>query len=168
MLIEEQEILVDDKDNELGFMEKMSAHRSGSLHRAFSIFIFNSKGEMLLQKRAKSKYHSGGLWSNACCSHPLPNETLEEALSRKLKQELGFGCQLVKKFHFTYKAHLDQNLIEHEIDHVFTGTYEGEIVPNPEEVESFKYISEAELHLDVAQQPAKYTEWFKMVYTKVY
>jgi isopentenyl-diphosphate Delta-isomerase len=146
----------------------MKAHQEGVLHRAFSIFIFNSKGEMLLQKRATSKYHSGGLWSNACCSHPLPDESLEEALQRKLQQELGFKCMVHKKFHFTYKANLGQELTEHEFDHVFTGIYDGLILPNPQEVETFKFISKIFLEQDVNQNPDHYTEWFKLIYKKVY
>lgn len=160
-------ILVDEDDNQLGLMEKMEAHEKGLLHRAFSVFLFNSKGEMLLQQRAFSKYHSGGLWTNTCCSHPRDKEKTIAAAHRRLEEEMGFDCEIEKAFHFTYKSILDNDLTEHELDHVFIGQYEGEIKPNPEEVESYKYISISELTKDVAENSDNYTEWFKICLEEV-
>lgn len=160
-------ILVDEDDNQLGLMEKMEAHEKGLLHRAFSVFLFNSKGEMLLQQRAFSKYHSGGLWTNTCCSHPRDKEKTIAAAHRRLEEEMGFDCEIEKAFHFTYKSALDNDLTEHELDHVFIGQYEGEIKPNPEEVESYKYISISELTKDVAENSDSYTEWFKICLEEV-
>lgn len=160
-------ILVDEKDNQLGLMEKMEAHEKGLLHRAFSVFLFNSKGEMLLQQRAISKYHSGGLWTNACCSHPRGGEKTIDAAHRRLEEEMGFDCAIEKAFHFIYKSALDNDLTEHELDHVFIGQYEGEIKPNPEEVESYKYIAVPELVEDVKNNPQNYTEWFKICLEEV-
>jgi len=121
----EQVILVNEQDEQVGIMEKMQAHREGKLHRAFSVFIFNNKREMLLQQRALNKYHSGGLWTNACCSHPKPNESTEAAAKRRLKEELGFETTLEKNFDFTYKADFENGLTEYEFDHVFSGVYNG-------------------------------------------
>ncbi len=160
-------ILVDEKDNQLGLMEKMEAHEKGLLHRAFSVFLFNSKGEMLLQQRAFSKYHSGGLWTNACCSHPRDGEQTIAAAHRRLKEEMGFDCEIKKAFHFIYKSALDNNLTEHELDHVFIGEYEGEIIPNPEEVESYQYMPVSALVKDVENNPQNYTEWFKICLEEV-
>jgi len=160
-------ILVDEKDNQLGLMEKMEAHEKGLLHRAFSVFLFNSKGEMLIHQRAISKYHSGGLWTNACCSHPRDQEKTIDAAHRRLEEEMGFDCEIKEVFHFTYKSALDNGLTEHELDHVFIGEYEGEINPNPDEVESYKYISVTELVKDVAKNPQLYTEWFKICLEEV-
>ena len=120
-------ILVNEHDDMVGIMDKMEAHQQGLLHRAFSIFIFNTKGEMLLQQRAFSKYHSGGLWTNACCSHPLPGEKTEDAAQRRLKEEIGFETSLEKIFDFVYKAAFENGLTEHEFDHVFAGEYEGKV-----------------------------------------
>src|SRR6185436_4500009 len=122
--LSEDIILVDEQDQEIGTMEKMEAHRKGVLHRAFSILIFNSKGEMLLQKRAKSKYHSGGLWTNACCSHPLPGESMKDATNRKLLQEMGIAVPTEFAYSFQYRAELDNDLVENELDHVFVGLYD--------------------------------------------
>ena len=133
-MAENQVILVNEQDAPIGVMEKMEAHKTGTLHRAFSIFIFNSQGEMLLQQRAKGKYHSGGLWTNACCSHPQPGEQVEKAAERRLMEELGFSTSLEKVFDFLYKAGLDNGLTEHEFDHVFVGEYNGAINFNTEEV----------------------------------
>ncbi|MGQ9719966.1 MAG: isopentenyl-diphosphate Delta-isomerase [Candidatus Jordarchaeum sp.] len=159
--------LVDENDKELGSEEKIKTHKEGRLHRAFSIFIFNSKGEMLLQKRAKSKYHSGGLWSNACCSHPRPGENLEYAAHRRLKEEMGFDCDLRKVFHFIYKTSLDNKLTEHEFDHVFIGDYDGVVKINPEEAEDFKWIKIDILKESVQRHPENYTEWFKIALSEV-
>ena len=160
-------VLVDDNDNQIGLMEKMEAHEKGLLHRAFSVFLFNSKGEMLLQQRAFSKYHSGGLWTNTCCSHPREGESVIDAAHRRLGEEVGFDCEIKKAFHFTYKSKLDSGLTEHELDHVYIGEYEGEINPNPDEVESYKYIAIDELKRDIHQNPQSYTEWFKICLEEV-
>ena len=159
----EQVILVDQEDHAIGTMEKMEAHQKGLLHRAFSVVIFNSKGEILLQKRARSKYHSGGLWTNACCSHPLPGEALENATRRKLKQEMGIDLKTEYAYKFFYRTRLDSGLIEHECDHVFTGIFDGEPVINTHEVEDWKYISLDELRRDISLNPAHYTYWFKLI-----
>jgi isopentenyl-diphosphate delta-isomerase len=163
----EQVILVDELDNEIGTKEKMQAHREALLHRAFSVFIFNKKGELLLQRRALNKYHSPGLWTNTCCSHPRPNEQLINAAKRRLIEEMGFVCDLNYQFNFIYKASLDQGMTEHELDHVFFGTYEDEIKLNPEEVAEYKFISMEELQNSINKQPQLFTEWFKIVFEKV-
>jgi isopentenyl-diphosphate delta-isomerase len=159
----EHVILVDQEDNAIGTMEKMEAHRKGLLHRAFSVVIFNSKGEILLQKRAKSKYHSGGLWTNACCSHPLPDESMEVATQRKLKQEMGIDLKTEYAYKFIYNTNLDSGLIEHEYDHVFTGIFDGEPIINKHEVEDWKYVSPDQLKQDVKLNPQNYTYWFKLI-----
>ena len=160
-------ILVDDHDSPLGEMEKMEAHRLGKLHRAFSIFVFNSKGEMLIHQRALSKYHSGGLWTNACCSHPRPGEAVEAAAHRKLQQEMGFDCPLKWKFAFVYHVPLDKGLQEHEYDHVFLGTFNSVPKLNPEEAAAYKWIAPDALEKDVKARPAHYTEWFKIALERV-
>ncbi len=157
-------ILVDELDNRVGTMEKLEAHRKALLHRAFSIFIFNAKGEMLLQKRAADKYHSPGLWTNACCSHPLPGEPVEQAASRRLMEEMGFSTPLEKAFSFVYKAPFDNGLTEHEYDHVFTGTFEGPIQPDPAEVSDHRYLPLDELREQLHLHPEAYTEWFKIAF----
>jgi len=156
-------ILVDANDKQIGTMEKMEAHEKGLLHRAFSVLIFNSKGEMLLQKRAASKYHSGGLWTNTCCSHPEPNESVESAGKRRLREEMGIDVQPTFSYKFTYKTSLDKNLIEHEIDHVLAAHYDGEPIINEHEVEDWKYASIDELQIDVQHNPEIYTKWFKLI-----
>jgi isopentenyl-diphosphate delta-isomerase len=164
----EQVVLVDKNDNEIGIEEKIRAHENGGkLHRAFSIFIFNSKGEMLLQLRSVKKYHFGGLLTNTCCSHPRPGESLEHAIHRKLKQEFGFDTELKEKFSFTYQADFDNGLSEHEFDHVFIGTFDGEPKPNPEEIDDFKWIDMEELKKDVNENPEKYAPWFKIAIDQV-
>jgi len=159
----EHVILVDEHDNETGTMEKMEAHEKGLLHRAFSIVIFNSKGEMLLQQRANKKYHSGGLWTNACCSHPRPGESIEEAGKRKLFQELGIVCDLNYSHKFVYKVELDNQLTEYEWDYVLVGYYDGEPSLNPAEAQSWKYQSLESLRKDAEQNPDFYTCWFKLM-----
>ncbi|MCL4133084.1 UNVERIFIED_CONTAM: hypothetical protein GTU68_037511 [Idotea baltica] len=148
-------------------MEKMAAHQKGLLHRAFSIFIFNDKNELLLQQRALSKYHSAGLWTNTCCSHPRENENLTDATARRLQEEMGFTCPVEKAFHFTYYAELENNLIENELDHVFIGLYNGDITINPTEVEQYKYEQPDWIQKDMTAHPEKYTAWFKIVFSKV-
>jgi isopentenyl-diphosphate delta-isomerase len=164
--MEERVILVDEYDNEIGTEEKMKAHKTGKLHRAFSIFVFNPEGEMLLHRRAKTKYHSGGLWTNTCCSHPREGEQLQEAVHRRLKEEMGFDCELEEIFHFIYNAEVG-DLTEHELDHVFVGVYHGEVNPSPEEVEEYAWIPMQKVREGVRNNPEKYTEWFKIALTKV-
>jgi len=160
-------ILVNQMDEAIGTMDKMEAHRQGVLHRAFSIFIFNSKGEMLLQQRATNKYHSGGLWTNACCSHPLPGEEESKAASRRLSEELGFTTNLKKAFSFTYRAEVENGLTEHEFDHVFTGTFEGNIFPDKNEVMNFCYRDMSFIQNELETNPANYTVWFKIAFPKL-
>jgi isopentenyl-diphosphate delta-isomerase len=163
----ENVILVDANDNEIGIMEKMEAHEKGLLHRAFSVFIFNSKGEILLQKRSIEKYHSGGLWSNTCCSHPRPGESLEAATNRRLKEEMGMTSKMFSAFSFKYKSHLDHNLIEHELDHVFIGYTNDLPEPNIEEVEGYCYMSPELLELGFERHPDEYTEWLKICFKEL-
>ncbi len=160
-------ILVDKNNKKIGIEEKIKAHKEGKLHRAFSIFVFNSKGELLLQQRAKTKYHSGGLWSNTVCSHPKPNETYKQAIHRRLKEEMGFDCELKKEFCFIYKAKLDNDLIEYEYDCVFVGIFDKDPIPNPEEVMDYKWVSLIDLYKDIEKHPEKYTEWFKIALKKL-
>ncbi|MCK5044908.1 isopentenyl-diphosphate Delta-isomerase [Candidatus Parcubacteria bacterium] len=160
-------ILVDKDDNEIGKGEKMAVHLAGQLHRAFSIFIFNSQGEMMLQRRASTKYHSPGLWTNACCSHPRPGESLEQAAKRRLKEEMGFECDLQKVFSFIYKAKVE-DLTEHEFDHVFIGKFDQEPVLNKEEADGWKWIELKQLIEDIIKNPKEYTCWFKIILTKLY
>lgn len=157
----EEVILVDTNNSEIGKMEKMQAHIEGRLHRAFSIFVFNSKGELLLQQREKGKYHSGGLWTNTCCSHPRVGEDIKEAVHRRLKEEMGFDCDLSEKKTFLYNAKFDNDLIEHELDHIFIGYYNGVPIPNKEEVENWKWISTKDLKKELEAEPDKFTYWFK-------
>lgn len=164
---EELVILVDEQDREIGLMEKMQAHREARLHRAFSIFLFNNKGEMLLQRRALHKYHSGGLWTNTCCSHPRAGESLQEAATRRLQEEMGMEASMTPLLSFIYRAELDQGLTEHELDHVLTGTTDALPEINPEEVAEWKYITTAALEADVQAHPEQYTEWFKIVLARV-
>ena len=159
----EKVILVDEQDNVVGAMDKMEAHRKGILHRAFSILIFNSKGEVLLQKRSKEKYHSGGLWTNACCSHPSPEESIEEATRKRLNHEMGIDLQPEFAYKFTYESKLDKNLIEHELDYVFTGIFDGAPVVNKHEVEDWKFVDVKSLRADMDQHPEQYTVWFKLI-----
>ena len=157
-------ILVNELDEPVGTMEKMEAHRKALLHRAFSVFIFNSKGEMLLQRRAHKKYHSAGLWTNACCSHPRPGEATLAAAERRLQEEMGFSADLKKIFDFTYRSAFDNGLTEYEFDHVFAGVYEGKIVPDPEEVSDYCYKSIAEIKETMQLHTAKYTAWFAIAF----
>ena len=160
-------ILVDADDNPIGKLEKLEAHQKGLLHRAFSVFIFNAGGEMLLQQRALNKYHSGGLWTNACCSHPLPGEVTVDAAGRRLKEELGFETAVKKIFDFVYKASFDNGLTEHEFDHVFAGQYDGPIQFNPEEVMDYCYKDIREIRNNLNTHPGKYTAWFHLAFPKI-
>lgn len=165
--IDEPVVLVDEKDNEIGTALKLEAHQRGLLHRAFSVFVFNSKGELMLQKRAASKYHSGSLWSNTCCSHPFPGEPVDVAAQRRLQEEMGFTCDLDNSFSFIYKAELDNDLTEHEYDHVFIGHSDMQPRINPDEVEDWKWMSLDELKADMQRYPGKYTMWLKIVFEQV-
>jgi isopentenyl-diphosphate delta-isomerase len=163
-MMEEQVILVDESDRPIGLAEKMQAHRDGLLHRAFSIFVTNAKGELLLQKRSRSKYHSGGLWTNTCCSHPRPGETTVVAAQRRLQEEMGFSCDLREIFSFTYQAKLDNELSEHEFDRVFVGEFNGKPILNPEEAEDWCWISINDLRDDIRSHPDRYTFWLKICF----
>jgi len=164
----EEVILVDEFDQQIGVMEKMEAHEKALLHRAFSVFIFNSKGEMLVQQRALTKYHSGGLWTNACCSHPRPGEDTLQAAQRRLKEELGFETPLKKIFDFTYKAVFDNGLTEHEFDHVFVGYYDGEVDPDYNEVEDFLFRPVEKINGWTKTHSEYYTAWFLLAFPKIY
>lgn len=163
----ERIILVDKKDREIGTEFKMKAHKEGMLHRAFSIFVFDSQKNLLLQKRASKKYHSGGLWSNTCCSHPRAGETLDEAAHRRLKEEMGFDCVLQKISSFIYKAKLDGGLTEYEFDYVLVGSFNGKPKINTQEVEDSKWVSLGFLSHDIKENPDKYTYWLKECYGEV-
>ena len=163
----EKVILVDKNDNEVGTMEKQEAHVKGLLHRAFSVFIFNDKNELLLQRRAVNKYHSGGLWTNTCCSHPRQNEKTKDAAKRRLLEEMGMRSTLKKQFDFVYKAKLDNNLYEHEFDHVFFGFTNDLPIINPEEVEEYTYKTLEDIGNEMKTIPDKYTEWFKICFREV-
>lgn len=159
----EHVVLVDQNDNAIGTMEKLEAHQKGILHRAFSILLFNSKGELLLQKRSSLKYHSNSLWTNTCCSHPLPDEPMEKATRRKLIQEMGIDLQPEFAYKFIYKANLENGLIEHECDHVFIGTFDGTPNINKEEVEDWKFSNMNALREDIEKNGGQYTYWFKLI-----
>lgn len=163
----EQLVLVDNNDTAIGAMDKLQAHKEGRLHRAFSIFVFNSANELLLQKRHQDKYHSGGLWANTCCSHPRPNESLQAATHRRLQEEMGFDCDLRPGFSFIYKIKFDNGLIENEYDHVFIGHYDDDPEPNPMEVESWQWLSLPALQQQIRQQPDNYAHWLQLVADKI-
>ena len=165
---EEKVILVDKNDNQIGFMPKLEAHQKGVLHRAFSIFIFNNKYELLLQKRASSKYHSGGLWTNTCCSHPREDEDILDAAKRRLNEEMGIETSLRKVHDFIYKAELDNDLIEHEFDHVFYGIYNEDPIINKDEADDFKWIDMDSLNEDIKTNGDNYTIWFKIAFEYFY
>lgn len=165
---EELVILVDENDKQIGLMPKMEAHEKAVLHRAFSVFVFNDKNQLLLQQRASHKYHSPDLWTNTCCSHQRDGETNLEAGKRRLQEEMGFVCELEEKTSFIYKAPFDNGLTEHELDHVMVGYYNEDPVINPEEVESFKWMTLEEVKEDISAHPEKYTEWFKIIFEKYY
>jgi isopentenyl-diphosphate Delta-isomerase len=154
-------ILVDEQDNQIGVREKQRAHVEGALHRAISIFVFDTTGtKMLIQQRAFDKYHSGGLWSNACCTHPAPGETVLDAAHRRLGEELGFDCPLDFAFSFTYRAEVGPTLVEHEFDHVFIGRSDVEAQPDPAEIAAVRWIDVPEVVRDVAERPERYSLWF--------
>ena len=161
-------ILVDENDNPIGTMPKMEAHEKAMLHRAFSVFILNANDEVLLQQRANDKYHSAGLRTNTCCSHPHPGEDTLGAARRRLKEEMGMEADLQFVFKFMYKAPFDNLLTEHEIDHVFIGKTDQLPVINPEEVASYKYMKPEEIKLDMEQNPQSYTVWFRIIFNEFY
>lgn len=163
----EEVILVTEQDEPVGSMEKMEAHRTGTLHRAFSIFIVNDHNEMLLQQRAKAKYHSGGLWTNACCSHPRVGEQTELAAMRRLQEELGFTVALTKIFDFRYRASFENGLTEHEYDHVYLGSYSGKVIPAIDEVQDYCYKKMEDIEATISSHPHKYTAWFCIAFPKV-
>jgi len=160
-------ILVDEMDNEIGTMEKMKAHLSPNLHRAFSVFVFNNDDLMLLQQRADNKYHSSGLWTNTCCSHPSPGETINQSATRRLEEEMGFITEIQEAFSFIYQAELTNGLIEYEYDHVLIGKYNGPINPDETEVQNFCFKSMAQIQDDIIINPDIYTEWFKIAFPMV-
>lgn len=159
--MEKEIILVDAQDNVVGYSEKLQAHIDGALHRAFSVFVVNGKGQMMLHKRASHKYHSPGLWTNTCCSHPLRGERQEKTVHDRLRFEMGFDCPVQPLFKFLYKAPFENGLTEHELDHVYLGHYEGSPKPNPEEVEDWKWMDIDEIKRDMQRNPHLYTYWFK-------
>ncbi|WP_149240451.1 isopentenyl-diphosphate Delta-isomerase [Dyadobacter sp. 32] len=160
-------VLVNEQDDQIGLMQKLEVHQKGILHRAFSVFIFNSNHELLLQQRALGKYHSEGLWSNTCCSHPLPGETTAEAAVRRLDEEMGITAPLNFLYSFIYNAELDNGLTEHELDHVFWGMSDDLPVINTTEVGNYKYIAISELQKDLLENPDRYTEWLKICFEGV-
>ena len=166
--MEENVILVDELDNQLGLMPKMQAHEKAVLHRAFSVFIFNDKGELMLQQRAAHKYHSPLLWTNTCCSHQRDGESNIEAGKRRLIEEMGFKTNLKEIFSFVYKAPFDNGLTEHELDHVMIGNFNGTPKINPDEVASYKWMTLEAVKKDIELQPKLYTAWFKIIFKESY
>ncbi len=167
-MIEEQVILVNEKDEQIGLMPKLEAHEKAVLHRAFSVFIFNDKNELMLQQRASDKYHSPLLWTNSCCSHQRNGESNIEAGKRRLQEEMGFVCELKEVTSFIYKAPFDNGLTEHELDHIMIGYFNENPKINKDEVESFKWMTVEEVKNDMAEHPEIYTEWFKIIFEKYY
>lgn len=166
--MEEQVILVDENDVKIGLMPKMEAHEKGLLHRAFSVFVFNDKNELMLQQRASEKYHSPNLWTNTCCSHQRDGESSISAGKRRLKEEMGFETELKEATTFTYKAPFDNGLTEHEFDHILVGEYNESPIINPEEVADWKWMSLEAIKQDIAEKPEIYTAWFKIIFEKFY
>lgn len=166
--MEQEILLVNEQDAPVGTMEKMETHRKGLLHRAFSVFIFDRQGKMLLQQRAAQKYHGAGLWTNACCSHPYPDEPVETAALRRMQEELGFKTPLQKLFYFIYRAEVENGLVEHELDHVFAGTYDGGIVPNKTEVGDYTFMEMAEISAALDRHPEKFTAWFRIIFPRIH
>lgn len=165
---EDQLILVDEADREVGVMGKLAAHQQGLLHRAISVFVFNDKKELLLQRRALHKYHSPGEWTNTCCSHPAPGEETIDAAHRRLKEEMGLQTELTFAFTFLYHAPFDNGLTEHELDHVFIGYSDQEPILNPEEAAEYKWASLVEIRSLAEKQPDSFTVWFKLIYDRVF
>jgi len=167
-MVEEQVILVDENDQQIGLMAKMEAHEKALLHRAFSVFVQNDRGEIMLQQRAADKYHSPLLWANTCCSHQRDGEANLDAGKRRLEEEMGFVTDLEEAFSFIYKAPFDNGLTEHELDHVLLGHFNGEPNINKEEVESYKWMTPEAIKKDISLQPEIYTAWFKIIFEKFY
>ena len=167
-MIEEQVILVNERDEQIGLMPKMEAHEKALLHRAFSVFIINDKGELMLQQRALHKYHSPGLWTNTCCSHQRHGESNIAAGKRRLQEEMGFVTELKETISFIYKAPFDNGLTEHELDHILIGNYNDDPIINPEEVANWKWMLVADVKEDIKAYPENYTEWFKIIFDKFY
>jgi isopentenyl-diphosphate delta-isomerase len=165
-VMQEEVILVNEGDEQIGVAEKIRAHKHAALHRALSIFVFNKEGQLLLQKRAQSKYHSGGLWSNTCCSHPRPGESIEAAAHRRLKQEMGFTCPLRKVSELIYRAELQNGLVEHEYDHILIGDFSGDPVPDPSEVEDWRWVSVSDLMKEIQESPDLYSVWLQIILSK--
>lgn len=163
----ENVVLVDATGNMTGIMEKLQAHQMGLLHSAISVFVFNSKGQVLLQQRALSKYHSAGLWTNACCSHPRQGEAVSAAAHRRLDEEMGIDCEMEELFNFTYRHVFDNGLTEHEFDSVFAGVSDDVPNPDPGEVAAYRYATRTEILKDIVENPEIYTVWFKMIITRV-
>lgn len=161
--MKERVVLVDKAGNEIGCEDKIAVHVNGALHRAFSIFVFSSQGKLLIQQRNWSKYHTPGLWSNTCCSHPRPGEVLAQAVRRRLIEEMGFVCDLVEMFTCRYELMLDNNMIEHELNHVFIGCYDGDPLPDPAEVEDWRWQNMQDLSGEVSRSPDLFTPWFKLM-----
>lgn len=164
----QQLILVNEKDEEIGYGDKLPVHQNAQLHRAFSIFVLNSKNQLLLQKRAYHKYHSGGLWANTCCSHPIKGEEQERTIHRRLIEEMGFDCDLKHLFHFIYRAELDHGLTEYEYDHVYVGNFEGQPKPDPEEVCEWKWMDVDHVRDDILKNPMEYTYWIRQAFEQFY
>ncbi len=160
-------ILVDDDGRETGIMEKLEAHQKGVLHRAFSVFIMNSAGGMLLHQRASQKYHSGGLWTNACCSHPQPGESIAGAAGRRLQEEMGFSCDLQEFDYLVYFARFENGLTEYEYDHLLIGVYDGPVSPDPEEVQDSRFFALEEIDTLLKEDPEMFTFWFRLAYPLV-
>ena len=167
-MIEEQVVLVNEHDEQIGLMPKMEAHKKAVLHRAFSVFIFNAKNELMLQQRAAHKYHSPLLWTNTCCSHQRDGESNIDAGTRRLQEEMGFTTPLKETTSFIYKAPFDNGLTEHELDHIMIGNYEDDPIINTDEVEDWKWMPLEEVKQDISVQPALYTAWFKIIFKKFY
>lgn len=165
-IMSDELILVDEHDNTLGYDEKLRVHQLGLLHRAFSVFLFNDAGELLIQQRALSKYHSGGLWANSCCSHPRRGESLEQATQRRLQEELGITSPLQAAGHIIYRTDVPPSLTEHEYDHLFTGHYSGPFSLNPQEVAAVRWISLTDLKKEMRDHPQHFAEWFKVIAKK--
>lgn len=161
-------ILVDENDRQVGVKEKLRVHQDGDLHRALSVFLFDPGGRLLLQQRAGGKYHSAGLWTNTCCSHPRPGEDVKDAAVRRLEEEMGIRCgDLQPAFTFTYQAAVGNGLVEHEFDHVFAGTSDAAPAPDPQEVGGYKYMTLHEIEEDLVQHPLNYTTWFRLIFSRI-
>jgi isopentenyl-diphosphate delta-isomerase len=163
----EQVIIVDSTDKQIGVLEKLEAHKIGKLHRAISVLVFNSNGELLLQKRAADKYHSSNLWANTCCSHPRPLEDIAQAAKRRLREEMGIEADLKWNFSFEYRTDFENGLIEHELDHVFVGESNQIPIPDPNEVSEWKYVAMEALEMDMKNQPEDYTHWFHIILDRI-